>query len=278
MSAEGRGERKMSVSTWLVHAGREPGSEVLAAMQEWWSEARGPDSDLTTDPGADACVWKLGPLHTLAHLHIDRAAHKRRRRVVYISHNTCDRTDGDHGLTAMSSIVPEDPYGAEPMNVEHSAPRSALRYAFDRVAQDPNLLAITMMTEREFADPEFYHEHASSHLRPLKGGVVLPFLMVPPAKDLLADKEASAEREDILRAHGFSSYSIDIDLTSSEPDQHRDLAMLVEDVCDEIAGIKADAAARVLSYDPRWPMIVIRSAPTWEHARQRVIDGAVVSA
>src|SRR5690606_27272384 len=132
----------------------------------------------------------------LAHLHVDRAAHKRRRRVLYVSHNPCDKGNGDHGTTAMSSIIPDDPYGPEVFRVEHSHPASALDYAFERVEKDSLLLAVTVMLEEEFEDPDFYHQHSATRLKALKGGVVLPFLMVPHAKDLLADKTAAADRED----------------------------------------------------------------------------------
>ena len=42
-------------------------------------------------------------------------------------------------------------------------------------------------------------------------------------------------------------------------DDHTRLALLMEDVLDEITQIKADAEARVLTMQPLWPLVEIRS-------------------
>ncbi|PKQ25630.1 MAG: hypothetical protein CVT64_09430 [Actinobacteria bacterium HGW-Actinobacteria-4] len=260
------------ISTWAAHANREPSAALIGAMQDWWTLTAGDEPELfTTDPGPLTCVWRTGPFHTLILEHVDRAAHKRRRPVLFVSRNACDAPpDGDHGQTPMSRVLSADPYGPQKLRVEHSAPQSSLVYAFAKAAEDPQLLVVTAVTEAEFSDPEYYHEHSSTHMSALKGGVVLPFLAVPSLDDSPAAREATADREELLRAHGYSSYTIDLDFNKLTAGDHQNLALLLEDVCDEISSIKADAEARVLSSSPLWPMIVVRTSQTWEYAREHV--------
>lgn len=249
----------MTESHWLVHATREPSATLLADMARWWNQSAVPE-----EPADGSCAWLTGPVHTLIQAHVSRAAHKRRRRVLYLSRAECGYAPDAHGLTAMSPVIPDDPYGPEQLRVEHSAPVSSLCVAFKRVEEEALLLAVPVLTEAEFSDPDWYHEHSSKRMRPLTSGVVLPVLVVPRNSDLMVEEEATADRDDLLRAYGFTPYSIDIDLDTHSLDQHRELALVIEDVCDEIASIKADAAARVLLSDPLWPIIVIRCGPTWE--------------
>jgi hypothetical protein len=262
------------VSSWVAHATREPSSEMLAAMHAWWVLSAGDSAaDLVTEPGPDACIWRAGPFHTLVMAHVDRAAHKRRRPVMFVSRQACDLADPlDHGDRPMSTVIAGDPYAPERNYVEHSVSVSSLQYAFAQTESNPDLLAITTMTEREFSDPEAYHEHSAKSMKPLKGGVVLPFMGVPIDEFEKESEEATADREDLLRAHGYSSYTIDIDMGNVGLDQHRELAVLIEDVFDEIAGIKADAAARVLTGHPLWPIIVVRMTRTWEYNRETLSE------
>lgn len=244
----------------------------MGGVHDWWTRAAadGPDA-LSTDPGLLTCIWRSGPFHALVLAHVDRAAHKRRRRVLFVSRNVCDAPeDGDHGFTPMSSVLRGDPYGPEKLRIEHSAPDSSLVHSFKRAAENPDLLVVTAVTEAEFSDPEHYHEHSSTQMNPLKGGVVLPFLAVPSIDESPAAREATADREELLRAHGYSSYTIDLDFERFTAGDHLNLALLLEDVCDEIASIKADAEARVLSNNPLWPMIVVRTSRTWEYDRENV--------
>lgn len=258
------------VSTWTAHAGREPSAELLRRLNGWWHVNAGTAEDnLMTAPPPGACIWRTGPLHTLIVAHVDRACHKRRRLVTYVSREDCDATHG-HGHTPMSTIVTGDPYGPEELLIEHSVPVSSLHHAYQRASAHPDMLTVTAMTEGEFSDPEYYHEHSSKQMNPLKGGVVLPFLCVPFADTPAEEEGATADREDLLRAHGYSSYTFDVDFRRLDIDGHREFAALIDDACDDIAGIKADAAARVLTADPLWPMVVLRTSRTWEYDRENV--------
>jgi hypothetical protein len=259
------------VSTWAAHANREPSPALIGGIHDWWMRTAADDPEaLTLDPGPLTCVWRAGPVHALILAHVDRAAHKRRRSVLYVSRNACDTADDDHGFTPMSSILSTDPYGPQKLRVEHSAPESSLVHAFTMAAADPQLLVVTALTEAEFSDPEYYHQHSSTQLNPVKSGVVLAFLAVPSLDESPAAREATADREELLRAHGYSSYTIDLDFDKFTAGDHQNLALLLEDVCDEIANIKADAEARVLTNSPLWPMIVVRTSRTWEYARENL--------
>ena len=168
-----------AVSTWTAHTGREPSAALLRGLDSWWRVNAGVGEDgWETAPPDGACIWRTGPLHTLIVAHVDRASHKRRRQVTYVSRRDCDATDG-HGHTPMSTIMTTDPYGPEDLRIEHSAPVSPLHQAFQSAVDHPDILTVTAMTEAEFSDPENYHEHSSKQMNPLKGGVVLPFFCVP---------------------------------------------------------------------------------------------------
>ena len=70
--------------------------------------------------------------------------------------------------------------------------------------------------------------------------------------------------------------TIDLDGVQDDRTMHRHLAGLLEDVFDEVAGIKADAAARVLMSAPLWPAVVIRTSPAWRlNHRAHAVTGEI---
>ena len=63
----------------------------------------------------------------------------------------------------------------------------------------------------------------------------------------------------MVRASGFTSYTFECDWEDFTLEDHTRLALLMEDVLDEIVQIKADAEARVSSFQPLWPLVEMRS-------------------
>lgn len=210
--------------------------------------------------GDPSCVWSSSPLHALALMHADRATHRRRLRALFIAHGSCD-TDGEgHGFSPMSDLIPHDQYGPAPIAVEHTGDESPLARALIAAKADPNLAVVTVFTEEQFTAVDSYEAHAASSLQPESHGVVIPFLYA--AADESEDE--AYEREDLLRANGFASYTVDVTTIDADPvTAHRDLAVVMEDVFDEISQLKADAAARILTQDPLWPLVIVRAARTW---------------
>ena len=66
-----------------------------------------------------------------------------------------------------------------------------------------------------------------------------------------------------LRAAGYAAYTLDLARDEDPRHLHKRMAALLEDIFDEITQIKADAAARILSSNPLWPALVVRTSPEW---------------
>lgn len=243
------------ISSWAAHAGREPADVVVNAVDGWWRTAREADT-----PEA-MCRWRGDALHSLLLVHVDRAAHKRRHQPAYISKAACGLDPAAHGTTPMSDIIRDDSYGPQQVRIVHSDPESAVGHAIAMIKGAESTLAVALASEAEFDDPDFFDLHRASLIDPLRDGVTLAIIHVPaegpePADDAMA-------RDDLLRAAGYAAYEFELDGKDDDLTVHRMLAGLLEDIFDEIAGIKADAAARILSSNPLWPALVIRTLPEW---------------
>jgi len=254
------------ISSWAAHAGREPADVVVSAMEEWWSSAR----EAHTPEGM--CRWRGDALHSLVLVHVDRAAHKRRHQPTYVCKAPCGLPTEDHGLTPMSVIIRDDTYGPQDVRIVHSDPDSAIARAIAMVSGEESTLAVALASEDEFADHEFFDAHRASLVDPLRDGVMLAIIHVP--LDGPESKSDAMAREDLLRAAGYAAYTLDLDGNHDDRAVHREFAGLLEDVFDEIAGIKADAAARILSSTPLWPALIVRTFPAWrqEHGTLAVTD------
>jgi hypothetical protein len=243
------------ISSWVTHAGREPADVVVKAMDEWWRNTRGAHT-----PEA-ICRWRGDALYSLLLVHVDRAAHKRRHQPTFICKPPCGVAAEDHGLTPMSEIVRDDTYGPQNVRIVHSDPDSAVGRAITMVKGEEGTLAVAIASEAEFDDPHFFDVHRASLVDPLRDGVALA--IIHSAVEGPESTDDVLARDDLLRAAGYSAYTLDFDGELDDRTVHRHLAGLLEDVFDEVAGIKADAAARILSGNPLWPALVIRTFPAW---------------
>ncbi|WP_084038398.1 hypothetical protein [Demequina sp. NBRC 110053] len=243
----------IDVTTWTAHLTREPDDSFLSAMDRRWRDG-------LASPVAQ-CAWSRCPLHTLALLHLDRAAHKRRLHARYFGAGSCEVTG--HGFTPMSDLIPGDKYGPECIDVAHVGSASTLAAAIAAIKEDRHLLACAVVTEAQFVAIDTFDDHSAALLRPGSHGAIVPFVYA--AEDESEDE--AWEREDLLRANGYSTYTVDVSSMGDDPlAVHRNLAGLMEDVLDEIANLKADAAANIASDGALWPLIVVRAPDSWNPA------------
>ena len=243
----------IDVTTWTAHASRVPSDDFLAGIDRRWRESLG------DEPAA--CVWFNSPLHALVLAHADRATHRRRLRTLFVGHGECERESEGHGFSPMSELIPHDQYSPETIAARHTGSESPLAQALIAAKADPNLAAITVFTEEQFTSVDSYDAHSTSSLQPESHGVVVPFLYASEGES----EDDAYEREDLLRANGFASYTVDVTAIEDDPaGTHRALAAVMEDVFDEIAQLKADAAARILTQDPLWPLVVMRAPRSWD--------------
>lgn len=236
------------VTTWTAHATREPQPSFLERLDARWREH-------AALSGAD-CVWQTSALHSLALVHTDRATHRRRLRAHYFGAGTCALEDEGHGFTPMSDLMPHDQYGPELLRTQHTGKESPLAVAFDAAKADRNLAAVAVLTEDQFTGIDSYLDHSAASLQPEIHGAVIPFVLVEEQHE-----GHLRDVEDLLHVNGFSTYGVNLDTFAKDPiDGHRELAVVMEDVFDSIAGIKADAAARILLHDPRWPIVMLQGS------------------
>lgn len=239
-----------ATSSWIAHASREPSASMLAGMQEWVD-----DAVRLAHAQTGGCIFLADEAHAAIVAHTDRAMHKRRHRPTFLVSGACSLpAHAGHGLRPMCSLIADDAYGPEALSVEHTGSGSALSEALGRATSaDPSAL-VPVITEAEFLDEHTFHLHNSRQLEPRTNGVVLPFVKV--GGKAVADADL---REGLIRAAGWASYTYECDWNNFTVDDHMRLALLLEDVVDEIVQIKADAAARILTDPPLWPLVQVRS-------------------
>lgn len=236
----------ITTSSWLAHSSREPSEIMVQAVKEWAERVGAPVAG-----SHQQCPVLADVARAAVTAHVDRTMHKRRHRPVLLAADPCEATH--HGPRPMSAIVPDDIYAPEPLLLEHTGGRSALAEAINRAIANPNSALVPILSEADMLDDATFHEHHSRELDAEHGGVVLPFVIVQALPTTDPD-----QREALLRASGWTSYVFECNWTNASFDDHLRLALLVEDVVDEIVQIKADADARVLSAPPLWPVVEIR--------------------
>lgn len=238
-------------SSWVAHASREPSSTMIGALNEWMD-----DSVRLTSATPGSCPFLTDPVFAGIIAHMDRALHKRRQRATFLTSRPCGLpATAGHGLRPMCEVVDSDEYGPEALLVEHTGGLSALAEALGRAAGVERSTLVPVFTEAQFLDADLFHLHTSRLLAPRESGVVIPFMITEGAHT----PTEVEEREDLVRAAGYASYTFECDWEQFTLDDHTRLALLVEDVLDEIAQIKADADAGVLAFAPLWPLVEMRS-------------------
>ena len=240
-----------TTSSWVAHASREPSAGMMTALREWMD-----DSVRLTSAAPGSCPFLSDPVLAGIVAHVDRALHKRRQRPTFVTARPCGLgpTTG-HGLRPMCEVVDTDELGPEDLQVEHTGGISSLAEAMGRATGIERGTYVPVFSEADFMSPELFHLHTSRQLSPRDGGVVIPFMIVAGP----STPDESDDREDLVRATGYASYTFECDWTNFSLDDHARLALLIEDVLDEIVQIKADADAGLLMGPPLWPLVEIRS-------------------
>ncbi|WP_062076873.1 hypothetical protein [Demequina globuliformis] len=245
------------ISVWVATAAREPSEALLTRLDRRWRD--GVQAAKNED-----CVWLRDAMHSFVLAHVDRAAYRRRLRTVFLTggetHEHC------HGFTPMSDLVTGDMFGPQEIDARHTGDDSPLAAAISLAKTDPHVLAVPVITERTYTDVDEFFDHAATTLRADVHGAVLPVLYAPMGEDL---DEVDA-RENLLRAGGFATYTVDVDFTRDEPhDIHASVALLLEDALDSIAHLKADTPGLSMLGAPTWPLITVRADQSWDPDRCR---------
>lgn len=144
----------------------------------------------------------------------------------------------------------------------------ALSHAYGAAFDNPDLLVAAVVGDGEAeTGPLATSWHSNKFVNPAQDGVVLPILHLNGykiANPTILARVTDDELTDLLRGYGHHPYVFTGGFDEDEPieDVHRRFAALLDEALDEIADIKARAAAGDLTR-PAWPMIVFRTPKGW---------------
>jgi xylulose-5-phosphate/fructose-6-phosphate phosphoketolase len=152
----------------------------------------------------------------------------------------------------------------------------ALSHAYGAAFDNPDLLVAAVVGDGEAeTGPLATSWHSNKFINPASDGVVLPILHLNGykiANPTLLARISDEELDSLMRGYGHKPHVFVAGFDDeSHLDIHRRFAAVLDDVMDEIAAIKAEAAKNPLMDRPMWPMIVMRTPKGWTCPKE--IDG-----
>ena len=245
----------------LGHWGTTPGLNFLYAHMNRAIGERELCAMYVTGPGPR---WSgAGGQHLpRGHLHRDLPGHHRRTR---------------RGCAGCSSSSPSP--GGIPSHVAPETPGSiheggelgyALSHAYGAAFDNPDLLVLAVVGDGEAeTGPLATSWHSNKFVNPARDGVVLPVLHLNGykiANPTVLARIPESELADLMRGYGHTPHFFTGGFDGEDPAAfHRRFAELLDVVLDEIADIKAIAAATPEDQleRPLWPMIVMKTPKGW---------------
>ncbi|MGV8965711.1 MAG: phosphoketolase [Cellulomonas sp.] len=154
----------------------------------------------------------------------------------------------------------------------------ALSHAYGAAFDNPDLLVACVIGDGEAeTGPLATSWHSNKFVNPAQDGVVLPILHLNGykiANPTVLARIPEDELLDLMRGYGHKPHAFTGGFDGEDHAAvHRRFAELLDVVLDEIAEIKAKAAAGDLTR-PKWPMIIMRTPKGW--TCPPVIDGKQV--
>ena len=144
----------------------------------------------------------------------------------------------------------------------------ALSHAYGAAFDNPDLLIAAVVGDGEAETGALATSwHSNKFINAQQDGVVLPILHLNGykiANPTVLDRIPADELRSLMIGYGHNPHFFNVGEDDDHFDAHRRFARLLDDVLDEIAVIKAKAAASG-GHDtrPRWPMIVFRHPKGW---------------
>jgi xylulose-5-phosphate/fructose-6-phosphate phosphoketolase len=152
----------------------------------------------------------------------------------------------------------------------------ALSHAYGAAFDNPDLLVAAVVGDGEAeTGPLATSWHSNKFLNPASDGVVLPILHLNGykiANPTVLARISDDELDSLMRGYGHKPH---VFVAGFDDESHLDIhgrfAAVLDEVMDEIAEIKAEAARNPLMDRPMWPMIVMRTPKGWTCPKE--IDG-----
>jgi xylulose-5-phosphate/fructose-6-phosphate phosphoketolase len=250
--------------------------------------------------------WGTTPGLNFVYAHLNRAIVERDLDAVYV----CGPGHGGPGMVAnawldgtyseLFSHVSRDAAGMHELFRQfsfpggvpsHAAPETpgsiheggelgyALAHAYGVAFDNPDLLVACVVGDGEAeTGPLATGWHGNKFLDPVHDGTVLPILHLNGykiANPTLLARIDEDELLDLMRGYGHRPYVVSGGFDGEDPAAvHQRMAAVLDEVFDEIATIRRDAADDRLDGAPRWPMIVLRTPKGWTGPRE--VDGVAV--
>ncbi|WP_084127841.1 phosphoketolase [Demequina sp. NBRC 110055] len=154
----------------------------------------------------------------------------------------------------------------------------ALSHAYGAAFDNPDLLVAAIVGDGEAeTGPLATSWHSNKFVNPATDGVVLPILHLNGykiANPTVLARISDEELTDLMKGYGHKPHVFVAGFDDESHDSiHARFAAILDDVMDEIAAIKAEAAENPDMDRPMWPMIVFRTPKGWTCPDQ--IDGNV---
>jgi xylulose-5-phosphate/fructose-6-phosphate phosphoketolase len=148
----------------------------------------------------------------------------------------------------------------------------SLAHAFGAAYDNPELIAVCVIGDGEAeTGPLAASWHSNKFLNPVRDGAVLPILHLNGwkiANPTVLARMPQQELEQLMRGYGYAPHFVG----GEEPEQmHRQMAVTLDAVLEEIRVIQSEARASGFEGRPAWPMIVLRTPKGW--TGPKVVDG-----
>ncbi|MCC2320418.1 phosphoketolase family protein [Cellulomonas xiejunii] len=246
--------------------------------------------------------WGTTPGLTFLYAHLNRAIAERQQSTIYItgpghggpglvasayldgtySEVYSDLTEDEEGLRRLfrqfsfpggipSHVAPETPGSIH----EGGELGYALSHAYGAAFDNPHLLVAAVVGDGEAeTGPLATSWHSNKFVNPQQDGIVLPILHLNGykiANPTVLARIPDDELADLMRGYGHTPHEFVAGFDDEDDlSIHRRFAVLLDEVLDEIADIKARAATGDLTR-PMYPMIVFRTPKGWTGPAE--IDG-----
>jgi xylulose-5-phosphate/fructose-6-phosphate phosphoketolase len=144
----------------------------------------------------------------------------------------------------------------------------ALSHAYGAAFDNPDLLVMAVVGDGEAeTGPLATSWHSNKFLDPVQDGVVLPILHLNGykiANPTVLDRIPQDELFDLFKGYGYTPYLVEGGFDGEDPVAvHKRYAETLDTALNQIADIKASAAAGTLEGRAKWPMIILRTPKGW---------------
>lgn len=253
--------------------------------------------------------WGTTPGLNFIYVHLNRVIRERRQAMSYIigpghggpgvvANTWLEGTyseiypDVDQSLDGMKRLFRQFSFpGGIPSHVAPEVPGSmheggelgyALSHAYGAAFDNPDQIIACVVGDGEAeTGPLATSWHSNKFLHPVRDGCVLPILHLNGykiANPTVLSRLSHEELHKLFEGYGHTPHWVEVADVDDHADMHRRMAATLDLCLDEIAAIRAKAAAQQASGQavtrPRWPMIILRSPKGW--SGPKTIDGKKV--